>query len=170
MNVDLDLEALKQQLASIEHERWASWQRWMHDQCGALPGSGGALMIPAALVERWERQIVTPYEQLSEAEQRSDMEQVDRYWPLIAPALERAERVEKAAQAIRALWQSKPGGAEVGDLWELLDQLCAALAATPGDIRCAECGRGMREGEKIACRYDEFLCEDCVAATPGGES
>jgi hypothetical protein len=49
----------------------------------------------------------------------------------IIAALERAERVEKAAQAIRALWQSKPGGAEVGDLWELLDQLCAALAATP---------------------------------------
>lgn len=79
------LDALRRRLAEIEHERWADWQRWMHDQCAPQPN--GDLVIPAPLVERWERQIRTPFEQLSEAEQHSDLEQVDRYWPLIAPAL-----------------------------------------------------------------------------------
>lgn len=76
---ELDLDALRQRLAAIEHQRWADWQRWVHEQCKRQPN--GDLVIPAALVERWERQIATPYDQLSEAEQRSDMGEVDRYWP-----------------------------------------------------------------------------------------
>ena len=35
------------------------------------------------ILERWDRQIETPYEKLSEREKASDMEQVDRYWQLI---------------------------------------------------------------------------------------
>lgn len=74
-------QTLRTRLAAIEHQRWADWQRWLHDQCAKLPT--GELVIPQPLVERWERQIATPYEGLSEMEQRSDMRQVDRYWPLI---------------------------------------------------------------------------------------
>lgn len=72
---------LRERLAAAEHERWAHWQRWMHDQCVRNPD--GSLTIPAELVERWERQIATPYEQLSEREKDSDRMQVDRYWHLI---------------------------------------------------------------------------------------
>ena len=72
---------LVEALAAIEHERWADWQRWMHEQCHRT--SGGELVIPAALVERWERQIATPYADLSEREKESDREQVRRYWHLI---------------------------------------------------------------------------------------
>lgn len=93
---ELDLEALRRQLAAIEHQRWADWQRWMHEQCRRL--DSGELAIPAALVERWDRQIDTPYEQLGEAEQRSDIDQVDRYWPLILAALERIPELELEAQ------------------------------------------------------------------------
>ena len=96
---NLDLETLRQHLAAIEHQRWADWQRWMHEQCARRPN--GALIIPAELVERWERQIATPFEQLSEAEQRSDMEQVDRYWPLIGPALERIPELKRLVAEYR---------------------------------------------------------------------
>lgn len=65
------------QLAAIEHERWSHWQRYLHDQCELR--EDGALIIPARLVARWESQIVTPYEELSEEEQDSDKEQVHRY-------------------------------------------------------------------------------------------
>lgn len=78
--------ALRQKLAAIEHERWSDWQRWMHSKC--VTHSDGSLTIPREFVERWERQIATPYDQLSESEQRSDMDQVDRYWSLILAFLE----------------------------------------------------------------------------------
>lgn len=73
---------LREQLAAIEHERWASWQRYMHSV--ASPNNDGSLTIPASFIERWERQITTPYAELAEWEKASDREQVDRYWPLVA--------------------------------------------------------------------------------------
>lgn len=44
-------------------------------------------MIPAHLVDRWESQMNTPYSALSEEEKESDREQVRRYLPIIADAL-----------------------------------------------------------------------------------
>jgi len=72
-------------LATIEHERWAHWQRYVHDQCEERPD--GSLVIPAALVTRWTRQIDTPFDELSSVEQDSDREQVERYLPVIVDAL-----------------------------------------------------------------------------------
>lgn len=76
---------LVEELAALEHERWAHWQRYLHNQ--GYRGSDGALVLPAALVERWERQIATAYSDLSEQEKESDREQVQRYLPLILEAL-----------------------------------------------------------------------------------
>jgi hypothetical protein len=73
---------LYEQLAAIEHERWADWQRYLHSKCERNPD--GSLTIPAGLVAHWERQIATPYAELSERERDSDREQVDRYWSLIS--------------------------------------------------------------------------------------
>lgn len=72
---------LIEQLAAIEHERWADWQRYMHSKCESY--SDGGLWIPAELVEHWERQIATPYAELSEREKESDREQVRRYLHLV---------------------------------------------------------------------------------------
>lgn len=73
-------------LAGIEHERWAHWQRYVHEQCERRPD--GSLVIPSELVDRWEHQIATPYAELSEAEKESDKEQVRRYLPVIARVLD----------------------------------------------------------------------------------
>ena len=77
---------LIEELASIEHERWAHWQRYLHEQC--VLGADGSLTIPAHLVRNWTRQINTPYTQLSEKEKDSDREQVHRYLPIIAAAFD----------------------------------------------------------------------------------
>lgn len=80
---------LIESLSAIEHERWADWQQWVHGQCRGIPDmldchfDAGSLVIPDALVQRWQRQIATPYGELSEGEKQSDREQVARYWPLI---------------------------------------------------------------------------------------
>ena len=74
-------EALIDRLAAIEHERWSHWQRYMHGK--ATRQDDGALLIPADLVARWEKQIATSYADLPADEQESDKEQVERYLPII---------------------------------------------------------------------------------------
>lgn len=79
------LEALTERLAAIEHERWAHWQRYMHSK--ALRQPDGSLLIPKEFVERWEHQITTPFESLTDKEKESDRDQVRKYLPLIVEML-----------------------------------------------------------------------------------
>jgi len=104
---------LREQLAAIEHERWAHWQQWMHAQCQRH--ENGSLTIPASLVERWERQIATPYADLTEREKDSDRQQVDRYLPLVSPPV--------ATPSWRAFLGESPCG----------DPGCPCGGATPAD-------------------------------------
>jgi hypothetical protein len=76
---------LLEKLAAIEHERWAHWQQYMHDQCQRA--DDGSLIIPAELAQRWQTQIDTPYEDLTETEKDGDREQVRRYLPAIRAAV-----------------------------------------------------------------------------------
>lgn len=75
---------LYEQLAAIEHDRWAHWQRHIHEICG-VPQQDGGILLPAHDVTRWERQLNTPYADLTETEKDSDRREVDRYWHLIRP-------------------------------------------------------------------------------------
>ncbi|WP_416637557.1 hypothetical protein [Pseudomonas sp. OHS18] len=76
-----DLEALKEQLAAIEHARWSHWQKYMHKKC--IRNSDGSLTIPKELVVKWDNQSRTVYADLTEKEKQSDREQVDKYLPLL---------------------------------------------------------------------------------------
>jgi hypothetical protein len=80
------LDDLMETLASVEHERWSHWQHYMHSKC--VPhGEDGALLIPADLVKRWQKQIDTPYSELTNEEKESDRDQVRKYLRLIIDAL-----------------------------------------------------------------------------------
>ena len=81
------LEDLTELLAAAEHERWARWQRYLQGRCVRQPDGG--LLIPADLVERWERQMETPYLELPEEERKSDRELVERLLPEIEAILAR---------------------------------------------------------------------------------
>ena len=83
----LESAQVVEQLADIEHERWAHWQQYVHDQCERQ--DDGSLVIPADLAERWQVQIETRYAELSEREKDSDREQVRRYLPYVLDALTR---------------------------------------------------------------------------------
>jgi hypothetical protein len=82
---DAAMDELLEDLASIEHERWSHWQRYLHSKC--QQGPDGSLIIPASLARRWESQMNTTYSELSEVEKESDREQVRRYLPLIVRRL-----------------------------------------------------------------------------------
>lgn len=87
----LDSPELLEELASLEHQRWSHWQRYLHSKCTPLPD--GSLTIPADLVKRWTEQMSTPYEALPEDQRVSDREQVQRYLPLIKAASRRPRRL-----------------------------------------------------------------------------
>lgn len=74
-----ETRGLREQLAAIEHERWAHWQRYLHGRC--VPNRDGSLTIPVLLVKHWERQIATPYDALSEAEKDADRQEVNQARP-----------------------------------------------------------------------------------------
>lgn len=88
----LDSDTLMEELATVEHERWAHWQQYVHDQCRRA--DDGSLVVPAELAQLWATQIATPYAELSEAEKESDREQVRRYLPLIVDAFTGARATE----------------------------------------------------------------------------
>jgi hypothetical protein len=79
------LDDLVEELAAIEHERWAHWQSYIHSK--GKRQSDGSLVLPPELVQRWEAQIATEYAALSETEKESDRDQVRRYLPVIVTAL-----------------------------------------------------------------------------------
>lgn len=81
------LQPLLEILASIEHERWAHWQRYVHERCTPV-GQEGDLVIPGELVKRWVREMNTPYSELPEEQKESDREQVRKYLPVILDALD----------------------------------------------------------------------------------
>lgn len=82
----LDSSELLERLAAVEHQRWAHWQRYVHDHSQRQPD--GSLLIPAHLVARWEGQIATAYEDLTDTEKESDRDQVREYLPVIAQFLD----------------------------------------------------------------------------------
>lgn len=81
-------DALKNKLedfAHIEHERWSHWQMYLQSMGTRQPD--GSLLIPPDLVERWDRQMSTRYENLSAQEKDSDRQQVLKYLSQIVEAI-----------------------------------------------------------------------------------
>ena len=87
-NIDDLLNDLMEKLASIEHERWSHWQGYLHSKAVRQPD--GSLLLPADLVARWEAQIGKKYVELDDQEKESDREQVRKYLPIIASALNKS--------------------------------------------------------------------------------
>lgn len=88
---DKQREEIIDKLAAIEHERWSHWQEYMFD-CAIKSGDDNigirTFSWPTAQVERWNEQMETEYECLTEEEKQSDRDQVMRYWPLIEKFLD----------------------------------------------------------------------------------
>jgi hypothetical protein len=82
-------DQLMEQLAEAEHASWARWMDHLFSRCHR--DADGSARIPADLVKRWQRQIETPYPDLSESEKESDRNEVRHILPLIHAAFVRAE-------------------------------------------------------------------------------
>lgn len=71
-------KATMEAFASKEHEKWGHWMRYLFRQSEAQ--SDGSVVIPKALVERWQQQARTAYADLSESEKESDRKVVQGFF------------------------------------------------------------------------------------------
>ena len=63
--------------AERQHQIWAHWMEYQFGICQEQPD--GSLIIPAEKVAHWNRQLATPYDELSETERESDRQVVREY-------------------------------------------------------------------------------------------
>ena len=107
--------------ANIEHDRWARWQKYMFSKCVPIKDAvlkDGDMVIPAECVDRWFRQIDTPYSDLSEAEKESDRKETRNYLPIIENLLEQ-ERQRMSEEVKELPWLHNDSG--VKELEENVD-------------------------------------------------
>lgn len=71
MKQEKPLSELKEKLADLEHYQWATWTEYMINNW------------TKENIERWERQLRTPYSELSEKEKESDREWADRVLKIV---------------------------------------------------------------------------------------
>lgn len=74
---------MREELAELMHEIWGKWWHYIFQQSAWDKESDG-MLIPGHLVERWNRQMTTLYDALSEKEKDSDREVADKVLALIA--------------------------------------------------------------------------------------
>ena len=74
----------REALADYAHEAWSGWMEYLFSK--SQPNADGTVTIPAPLVDRWLRQMITPYTALSEAEKQSDRAEADKMLALMQAA------------------------------------------------------------------------------------
>lgn len=63
-------------VADVQHQIWSHWTIYQFSIC--TRNEDGSITIPKEKVERWERQALTAYPDLSEKEKESDRKQADK--------------------------------------------------------------------------------------------
>jgi len=67
----------REALAEYAHEAWSGWMKYLFSKTMRESITGGEI-IPAWAVERWQRQLSTPYADLPEEEKESDRAEADK--------------------------------------------------------------------------------------------
>ena len=70
-------DTLRERLAKLAHEQWSGWMYYLFSKSQA--NDDGTVTIPKWAVERWKRQVETPYDSLPEDEKESDRKEADKF-------------------------------------------------------------------------------------------
>jgi hypothetical protein len=68
---------LREKLAELCHSQWSGWMLYLFRF--GIYNKDGTFTIAADKVERWWRQMKTPYGELSEKEKESDRKEADKF-------------------------------------------------------------------------------------------
>ena len=78
---------IREKLSDQCHKQWSNWIEYLFSKCfsetGQFDKDTGNLVIPGWAVERWTRQLRTPYNKLSEEEKDSDRKEADKFIRLL---------------------------------------------------------------------------------------
>jgi hypothetical protein len=77
---------IREELANLEHQQWAHWTQYMLDN------------LTPENIERWRRQIDTPYSELSEKEKASDRNWADKVLALVNKPIEVRLKCERCGE------------------------------------------------------------------------
>ncbi len=87
-----------EKLSSLEHDRWCSWQKYLHSCC--VKNEDGSLTIPKILAERWEYEMNTKYKDLPYEIQESDRKEVYKMFSTINEYLQHQLEEDKVIEDI----------------------------------------------------------------------
>jgi hypothetical protein len=73
----IDYKEAMEDLADQEHDSWARWMEHLFKK--SKKNKDGTVTIPKSKVDRWERQMKTDYEDLSNKEKESDRKEVRKF-------------------------------------------------------------------------------------------
>ena len=110
---DSSRERLIEELADLAHIVWAEWMRYMlsrrHGTASALEDPDVKhTILPADLVDRWSRQMTTPYADLPEEEKESDRAIARRYLQVMLLHQGRQRMAKLAARSKDRVRQNSP--------------------------------------------------------------
>lgn len=71
------MNLLRELLAKLAHEQWSGWMRYLFEK--GVFNKDGTWTMPKWAVERWFRQMKTPFSELSDEEQDSDRKEADKF-------------------------------------------------------------------------------------------
>ena len=77
----LDPKDVMEDMADQEHDSWARWMEHLFKK--SKKNSDGSVTIPKDKVDRWERQMKTDYEDLTNSEKESDRKEVRKFIKII---------------------------------------------------------------------------------------
>ena len=90
----------EEQMASETHNVWSSWMKYMFSKGEMNPD--GTWSMPQWAVNRWSRQLSTPYAELDEQEKQSDRDVITEHYPSVLALKVRAERAEARVKELEA--------------------------------------------------------------------
>jgi len=70
-------EDKKEKIAKLAHDQWSNWMKYLFGK--GKKNKDGSFTIAKESVDRWERQMNTPYDKLSEKEKDSDRKEADKF-------------------------------------------------------------------------------------------
>ena len=79
--IDIQNNNLLEELAALEHVGWSRWMEHLFEK--SIHNDDGTVTIPAWAVERWKRQVDTPYSELTDQEKESDRDEARKILDII---------------------------------------------------------------------------------------
>ncbi len=82
---------IREILADLCHQQWSGWMKYLFSK--GIFNEDGTWTMPAWAVDRWQKQMNTPYANLSESEQESDRTEADKFLIILVDSGYRGENI-----------------------------------------------------------------------------